>query len=81
MSKQYRNLVEVCVCGHGKVHHNGKFAECTCDIGHFKNEKICRCSNYQLNIKDSRNQIIMEWNTKVQNQKTRSPIHSTVERK
>ena len=58
------DLVEICVCGHGKVHHNGKYAECTCDIGRYKNEKLCRCPDFKLNLQNPINQRIIEWNRK-----------------
>lgn len=60
--RPHRNLIEICVCGHGKVHHNGKYAECTCDIKYYKNQKLCLCSNFKLDLQNPINQRIMAWN-------------------
>lgn len=40
----------VCKCGHGKPHHNGKYGNCTYDIGHYKNEKLCSCQYFDLDF-------------------------------
>ena len=54
-------LIEVCICGHGKIHHDGKFAECTCDIGTYKNQKLCNFPDFKLDMKNPKNQRIIEW--------------------
>lgn len=36
--------VEVCLCGHGKVHHDGEYGDCTCPISS-KNSK-CSCNEF-----------------------------------
>ena len=66
--KRYTNLVEVCVCGHGKVHHNGHYAECTCDKGQYKNQKLCNCPDFKLDMKNPINERIIEWNNQLQSQ-------------
>lgn len=43
--------VEVCVCGHGKVHHDGKFGDCTCKlINPYHSYKYDKCSCQEFNI-------------------------------
>lgn len=64
--KRYKQLLEICKCGHGLVHHNGKYAECTCpiEIGHYSYSP-CNCSNFKMDLNDSRNKKIKEWNDSV----------------
>ncbi|MDF2424016.1 MAG: hypothetical protein OPY03_01810 [Nitrosopumilus sp.] len=62
-----RDLIEICICGHGLTHHNGKFAQCTCDVGQYKNEKLCLCPNYRLDRTHKINKKIIEWNDEIFN--------------
>jgi len=64
--RKLKTLLPICKCAHGEIHHNGKFAECTCPI-EIKQYSYspCNCANYKIDLNDSRNKMIMEWNNSV----------------
>ena len=46
MSKERDKAIEVCECGHGMVHHDGEFGDCTCPLT-WKDTK-CKCQEFKL---------------------------------
>lgn len=46
ISDSFCRSVEVCKCGHGTPHHNE--LGCSCDVGYYKDEKICDCRKFRL---------------------------------
>ena len=53
-------FLEICKCGHGKVCHNGEFAECQADK--YRGEKTCSCPNYEINLDNIVNRNIKKRN-------------------
>ena len=43
----YEGII-ICRCGHGKIHHYGKYENCTCDVGQYKNQKLCSCASLDI---------------------------------
>jgi len=62
---EYEGIV-LCSCGHGKSHHKGKFGNCTCNIGHYKNEKLCECQGLDVVKIIYNDQTTLEVNGKVE---------------